>query len=123
MGVMIVLGLMGGQVIAATGYLLGGDFTVPTITLGLLQFLAMLGTVFLVREGRVAAPRGARSWRSIALGAWGTDILRERSYIWLVASRLFVLMAASTFYNLVVFFMSRSLGLGNEEKALWVPVA
>jgi MFS family permease len=122
MGVMIVLGLMGGQVIAATGYLLGGDFTFPTIALGLVGLVAMLATVLFVREGRGAKPRGGRSWRSVALEAWGTDIVRERSYVWLVASRLFALMGASTLYNLVVFYMTRSLGFGDAEKAFWLPV-
>ena len=40
-------------------------------------------------------PRAGKSWRAVALAAWGTDILQERSYVWLVASRLFFLMAES----------------------------
>lgn len=122
MGVMIVLGLMAGQMVAATGLRLGGDFTIPTITLGLLGFAAMLGTVLLVREGPAATPRHGRTWFAVAREAWGTDILRERSYVWLVASRLFTLMAASTLYNLVVFYMSRSLGFDASERAFWLPV-
>ena len=35
--------------------------------------------------------RAAGSWRPIAAEAWGTDILRERSFLLLVASRFFVL--------------------------------
>ena len=38
------------------------------------------------RDGRLVARRSPRE-------AWGTDILRERSYLWLVGSRLFFLMA------------------------------
>lgn len=122
MGVMIVLGLMAGQLVAATGLILGGAFTIPTIFLGLLGFVAMLGTVLYVREGPAAKPRHGRPWSGIAREAWGTDILRERSYLWLVASRLFALMAASTLYNLVVFYMSRSLGLDDSERSFWLPV-
>ena len=122
MGVMIVFGLMGGQAIASIGFLLDGDFTIPTIALGIIGLVAMLGTVLFVREGPVAKPRAGRPWRSIALEAWGTDILREKSYIWLIASRLFALMAASILYNLIVFYMTRSLGFGRAEMGFWVPV-
>lgn len=122
MGVMIVLGLMVGQVVASTGYLMGGEFTIPTIVLGLIGFIAMLVTVRFVREGGAPKPRDGRPWRSIAREAWGTDILRERSYVWLVASRLFILMAASTLYNLVVFYMTRSLGFDDAQKGFWLPV-
>ena len=38
------------------------------------------------RDGR--RRRGGRRWRAIASEAWGTDVLRERSFLWLVASRL-----------------------------------
>ena len=45
----------------------------------------MLGRSCRVREGRQASDRGGRRWRSIAAEAWGTDILQERSFVWLVA--------------------------------------
>lgn len=122
MGVMIVFGLMGGQVIASTGFLLGGDFTIPTIAIGLVGVVTMLGTVLFVRERPITKPRDGRPWRSIAREAWGTDILRERSYLWLIASRLFALMAASILYNLIVFYMTRSLGFGHAEMGFWLPV-
>jgi MFS family permease len=39
---------------------------------------------------------------SIAAETWGTDILRERSYLWLLASRLFILMGGASVLNFVL---------------------
>ena len=61
----------------------------------------MLSVVVRVREGRPPKSRDGRSWRAIAAEAWGTDILRERSFLWLVASRLVVLMGGRVLVNLV----------------------
>ena len=41
--------------------------------------------------GRAPRDRRGRSWLAIAKSAWGTDILRERSFLWLVVSRLLFL--------------------------------
>ena len=49
-----------------------------------------------VREGRPGDPAQRAVVAAIALEAWGTDILRERSFIWLLGSRLFILMATSS---------------------------
>jgi MFS family permease len=117
-GVMTVLGVMGGQVIGYTGFLLG-DFTLPTIAVGIVELATAIGTILWVQEGRQPKDRGGRSWRSIAAEAWGTDILRERSYVWLVASRLCILAGVGMIYNLNVFYMDRSMGLESDEKAMW----
>ena len=76
-----------------------------------------------MREGRKPKDRGGRSWRAIAAEAWGTDILRERSYLWLVASRLFILAGVGVIYNLNVLYMERSLGLDDQAKTLWGTIA
>ena len=122
-GVMSVLGVVGGQTIASTGYLVDPpDFTIPTIAVGVVEFLTMLGTVIFVREGRQARDRAGRGWPSIAAEAWGTDILQERSFLWLVASRLFFLTAVALIYNLNVLYMTRSLELTDADKGFWIPV-
>jgi MFS family permease len=122
-GVMTVLGVLGGQVIGYTGFLLGSDFTLPTIAVGLVELATAIGTILWVQEGRKPKDREGRSWRSIAAEAWGTDILRERSYVWLVASRLCILAGVGMIYNLNVFYMDRSMGLASAEKAMWGYVA
>jgi MFS family permease len=118
-GVMTVLGIMGGQIIGYTGFLLGNNFTLPTIAVGLVEFATAVGTLLWVQEGRKPKDRGRRTWRQVALEAWGTDILREHSYVWLVASRLCILAGVGMIYNLNVFYMDRSMGLPSEQKALW----
>ena len=56
--------------------------------------------------------RDGRSWSSVAAEAWGTDVLRERSFVWLVASRLAILMAGGVLTNLALFYLVRSLADG-----------
>jgi MFS family permease len=122
-GVMSVLGVVGGQSLAALGYLSEPpDFTIPTIAVGVVEFLTMLGTVLFVREGRQARDRAGRSWPSIAAEAWGTDIFKEHSFLWLVASRLLFLTGVALIYNLNVLYLERSLELTDSEKGIWIPV-
>src|SRR5439155_1483520 len=122
MGVMIVLGRIGGVAIASIG-LFTGSFVAATIGLGLLELTTAIVTVITVDEGRAAVSREGRSWLQIATGAWGLDILKERSFVWLLGSRLFVLMATVTLTDLIFFYMSRSIGLSDTEIAIWINVA
>jgi MFS family permease len=106
----------------ATGYILAvsavaaGQFGVGLMALGVIEFVTMLSVVLRVSEGRRPKERAGRSWLSIALEAWGTDILRERSYLWLVASRLFILMAASSILRFVPnFYLHRVFGIAQDD--------
>lgn len=119
-GLAVTFGLVGGYLIIASGYLLGENFTIPLVAIGLIVFATGLATVLLVREGPTVKPREGRSWTTIALETWGTDILRERSYVWLIASRFFILMAGGFFMNLNVLYLQRSLGLTGMEQGRWV---
>ena len=78
----------------------------------------MLLVVFRVREGPVAKSREGRPWRSIAAEAWGTDILREHSFLWLVASRLAILTGGAVLTQLAAFYLARSMGLGEKDAGL-----
>ena len=86
-------------------------FFVATMTLGALEVATMISVVFRVDDGRAPRDRGGRSWLAIAREAWGTDILGERSFMFLVGSRFFVLMGANVLVNGAVFFLARSLVL------------
>jgi MFS family permease len=92
-----------------------GNFWIGTVALGVLEFATMLSVVIRVNEGRAARPRQGRSWRSIGLEAWGTDILRERSFVWMVASRWFVLMGMMMLVNFSLFFLADSLGVAQGD--------
>jgi MFS family permease len=122
MGLMIVLGRIGGVVIASVG-LFTGDFVIATIGLGLLELATAIVTLVTVDEGRVAPSREGKSWIQVALGAWGLDILKERSFVWLLGSRLFVLMGTVTLTDLMLFYMTRSMGLSDSETGTWIIVA
>jgi MFS family permease len=101
----------------ATGFIVGslavasGQFGLGTLSLGVIELVTMLIVVIGVDEGRAAKPRQGRSWLTIAGDAWGTDILRERSFVFLVASRLFVLMGGAVLLKLGLFYLTRSQGL------------
>ena len=47
--------------------------------------------------------------------AWGTDILRERSFVWLVWSRWFVLMGMTMLTNFALFYFVQSFGIAQGD--------
>ena len=90
------------------------NFFLGTMALGALELATMVSVVWRVNEGRTARNRGGRSWLSVAREAWATDILGERSFMWLVSSRLFFLMGATMLINLSLFFFAQTFGLDQE---------
>jgi MFS family permease len=121
-GMMQILGNVAGYLIGAIAVAVD-QFALGLIALGVLEVLTMLSVVVRVREGTAPKPRHGRSWIAIASEAWGTDILRERSFLWLVASRLAVLMAGGVLANLAVFYLARSLGMDQEQTGLaYIPL-
>jgi hypothetical protein len=45
--------------------------------------------------------------------------MRERNFLWLLASRLFLLMPLVGLLDFENFFLQRSLGLSDHDAALW----
>jgi MFS family permease len=84
----------------------------PEITLGLFAAIAvvevttMLITVFIVPDR--PAPPTTKSFRERAFGAWGTDLLANKDYVWLLISRLFVLTALVSLQAFAVFFLENA---------------
>ncbi len=117
-GLFSVLGNVVGTGIAALAVALVAThpaaFAVGTVSLGILELATMLSVVVRVDDGRAPRDRGGRSWLAVAREAWGTDILRERSFLFLVGSRFFVLMGAGVLFNGAVFFIGQSLGLDSD---------
>jgi Na+/melibiose symporter-like transporter len=121
-GLMQVLGVVSGYTIGA---LAAGahQYEIGLIALGILEVATMLSVVIRVREGPAPKSREGRPWRSIAAEAWGTDILRERSFVWLVASRLAILMGGSVLTSLAVFYLARTMGLNEQDSAnVFIPL-
>ena len=122
MGLMITLGLVGGYLLMSTGYLLHEDFTVPMLVLGAFVGLAGIGSFLWIPKGPAAKARGGRSWPKIAFETFGTDILKERSYVFLLGSRFFILMATGFFMNLNILYLERTFQLVGTDQGFWVVV-
>ena len=118
-GAMQTIGFVIGNGIVAYAAAIG-DYTIPLIVLGLVELSTAIGTIVWVREGTAAKPRNGRSWVSIALSAWGLDILRERSFVFLVVSRLMFVAGINVLLGFYVLFVTRVFGFEGDEKALWI---
>jgi len=81
----------------------------------IVELITMVAVVVRVSPGLPPRDRGSRSWISIAGEAWATDILKERSYVWLVASRLFFLMGGAMLVNLVITYLKQTHGLDEQS--------
>jgi MFS family permease len=104
-GLMQVLGNVLGFGLAAVADI-EGSVGLAIVAIAAVEVGTMLSVVLRVPNGPPAKPRNGRSWASIAAETWGTDILHERSYIWLLASRLFILMGGAALLNFVKLYLA-----------------
>jgi MFS family permease len=93
----------------------GNAFFYGTMAIGVIEFLTMISVVARVDEGQKVKKRNGKSWFSIAKEAWGTDILREESFLWLVASRFCILTGASLYPIMATFYLAQVFGLDAKE--------
>ena len=121
LGIFSVLGIVTGTVVGSIGVFLH-QYGLATVGLGLIEVATMLVVFFRVREGRAAKDRRGMSWIRVAGSAWGLDILKQRSFIWLLGSRFCFLMAGGVLMKLALFYVSRSLGQSQEQTATLVAV-
>lgn len=119
MGLMIVMGSIVGVGIASQGLQEGGSLFIATLALGVVEIVAMLIVVTRVHEG-TAGPKRTMSWPRVALSAWGTDILREKSVLWLLLVRLLFLGAAAAATSLGLYYFQRVHGLPPAEASQFV---
>ena len=92
-----------------------GNVGVAVIAIATIELVTMISVVLRVPNGPPPKPRNGRSWRSIAAETWGTDILREHSYLWLLASRLFILMGGAAVLNFILLYLPDAHGLTEKE--------
>jgi MFS family permease len=85
------------------------------LAIAAVELVAMVSVVLRVGKGLPPRPRRGKSWGTIAREAWATDILRERSYVWLLVSRLLFLGGGALLANFVLIFLGRALGLAQDE--------
>lgn len=127
-GIMSILGPIAGTIIVSIPVFLTPagrttDFTVATIVLGAVELATAIVTVITVPEGSAPKPRAGRSWVAIAFETWGRDVLGERSFILLVASRLMILAGISMFTREIDLYLRYSLGLSTSDRGFWLAVA
>lgn len=80
-----------------------------------IELVSMVSVVLRVGKGLPPKPRHGKSWTAIAREAWATDILQERSYVWLLISRLLFLGGGALLANFVLIFLGRALGMPQDE--------
>jgi MFS family permease len=119
MGLMIVIGAIVGSGIAMFGLQEGGSLFAATLALGAVEIVAMLIVVTRVHEGPTG-PKRTMSWPRVAMSAWGADILREKSVLWLLLVRLLFLGAAAAATSLGLYYFQRTHGLPREEASQFV---
>jgi Na+/melibiose symporter-like transporter len=120
MGLMIVLGtIVGAGIVNFAG---SDSLFTATLALGAVEIVAMIIVVTRVREG-TTGPKRTMSWPRVAMSAWGTDILREKSVVWLLVVRLLFLGATAAVTSLGVFYFQRAHGLSKDDALQFVFVA
>ncbi len=116
-GMFQVLGNVTGFALASLAVYFNAFF-LGTMALGAVEFVTMLSVVLHVSEGRKPRDRAGRSWLSVGLEAWGTDILRARSFLFLVGSRLFFLMGGGIVAGLSIWYLDETMGLSQQDTGL-----
>ena len=116
-GLFSVLGNVAGFGIAAAA-IATDNFALGLLGLGLLEFATMFSVVLRVPDGPAAKPREGRSWWQIAREAWGTEILKEHSFLFIVLSRWLILMGGTMLINFSTLYLTRTFGLATSETFL-----
>jgi MFS family permease len=121
MGVMKMTGLVGGLLIMTTVGIQRELWGLAIMLLAVIELTLAILTFLFVQEGPAATPRGGRRWRDIAREAWGTDVLRERSFLRMTGVRFLFLMGTGIFVNVSLWYVDRSLGIHESgEQGFWV---
>ena len=109
-GLMQVAGNIIGTLLVAAAAITS-NLPVALGIIAVIELVTMASVVLRVGKGLPPRDRQGRSWGAIAKEAWGTDILRERSYVFLVASRLFFLVAGGILFAFDIIYMKNVFGL------------
>jgi MFS family permease len=83
------------------------------VTIGLIEVITMLITVIWVPDR--PAPPNEMSLLERAKSAWGTDILAEKDFVWVMVSRLLVLTGLVTLQAFAVFYLENAHSMGPDE--------
>jgi MFS family permease len=114
-GLMQILGNVTGFAAVTIAVSVFHQIELAIVAVAVVELLTMAAVVARVGEGQPPKPRNGRSWRSIARETWGTDVLKERSYVWLLTSRFFFLMGGAMLVNLIITYLKQTHGMGEVE--------
>ena len=120
-GMMQITGNLVGFALANLAAYLG-NLPLALIAVAIVELVTMASVVLRVGPGLPPKPREGRSWTAIARETWSADILQERSYVWLVASRLAFLVAGGILFAYAVAFL-RNVFLLDQAGAATVNIA
>lgn len=115
-GMMQIVGNVSG-VIIATLAIEQHSLPLALIAVALIELVTMVSVVLRVGRGMPPRSRHGRSWAGIVRETWATDILKERSYVWLLTSRLLFLTAGGVPFNLALKYMNETHRLTEAEAA------
>ena len=113
-GLMQVAGNVTGFLLVSLSVSLG-VMSFSLVAVALVELVTMASVVLRVGKGLPPKARNGTPWTRIAREAWATDILHERSYVWLLVSRLLFLTAGSLLVNFVVIYLGRAFAMSKTE--------
>lgn len=112
LGTAQMIGNLGGPAIAIV--FLAMNFPLGIfITISIIELVAMVITLRYVPDS--PGPPTDRRLAQRARAAWGTDVLRQRSFVWLLVSRLFVLIGLTSLAGSAVLYLINSLGMTDTQ--------
>lgn len=127
-GLIRLMGVIGGTALVSTGAR-SGDYATPLIAAGVLQLLLAGLTVAVVRESDTAGGSPvtrhevARPGIADVLRAtFGKDMLQERSFLAMTATRLLFLMGPSVFVGFSLYYVRDALGQSGAALQDWLTV-
>jgi MFS family permease len=113
-GLANLLGNLGGVAVAVVFLSEQVDFPLGIfLFVGAVELVTMLVTVLRVPDS--PGPPTDRTLLQRGRAAWGTDLLQQRPYVWLLISRLFVLMGMSSLTIFGVFMLASYFGFSQSE--------
>ncbi len=113
-GLMQILGNVTGFVLVSLAAA-NGVIELSIVAVAIVELVTMVAVVARVGEGQPPKPRKGKSWVTVAREVWGTDVLKERSYVWLLASRFFFLMGGAILTNLILTYLKQAHGLDEAQ--------
>jgi MFS family permease len=113
-GLMQVLGNVTGFALVTLAVVVFGRIELAIAAVAVVELVTMVAVVARVGEGQPPKPRDGKSWAGVGREAWGTDVLQERSYVWLLTSRFFFLMGGAVLVNLFLTYLKQTHGLDQD---------